>query len=444
VAGGRFAPGHIGELTRIVPFEMVDAALAQTRTRQRRVRELPSRVVVYLLLAGALFADRGYGQVWARMTAGLDGLDVADPTAGGLAQARRRIGIAPLRALFDLLRGPAAGVSVKGVRWRGRLVCAIDGTILGCPDTPANLQVYQRGGGYQGGTGYPLARVLALVACGTRTIIDATFGTDRVGETTYAHHLLDCMGSGMIVLADRNFAAQPWLVAVAATGADLLVRVKIGRNLPVCRRLGDGSYLSRIGALQVRVITATITVTTDTGQRSQTYRLITTVLDPACPPTHIVALYRQRWEIETTYFELKSTILGGRVLRARTPPGIAQEIYALLITYQALRLAISDAVLTRPDLDPDRGSFTIALHAARDQLTAARGVLATTANAVVDLVGVIGGQVLDHLMPHRRARSNPRVVKRAISVYAANKARGRVRAPSQPTTTTIKIADDEP
>lgn len=421
---------------------MVDAAVAESRTGQQRIRDLPSRVVVYLLLAGALFADRGYPQVWARMTAGLDGLDVAFPTAGALAQARRRIGIAPLRVLFDLLRGPAAGVSVKGVRWRGRLVTAIDGTILGCPDTAANLRVYQRGGGYQGGTGYPLARVLTLVACGTRTIIDATFGTDRIGETTYAHDLLGALRAGMIVLADRNFAAAHWLVAVADTGADLLVRVKIGRNLPVCRRLGDGSYLSRIAGLQVRVITATITVSTGTGHRSQTYRLITTVLDPACPPRDIVALYHQRWEIETAFFELKSTILGGRVLRARTPPGITQEIYALLITYQALRLAISDAVLTRPDVDPDRGSFTIALGAARDQLTAALGVLAASANAIVDLVGVIGGQVLDHLLPHRRERSSPRVVKRAISVYAANTARGRIRAPSQATATTIKIDDD--
>src|SRR3954447_22310616 len=114
VAAGPFAPGHIGELTRIVPFEMVDAVLAQTRARQRRVRDLPSRVVVYLLLAAGLFADLGYGQVWTRMIAGLGGLSVAVPTAGALAQARRRVGVAPLRALFDLLRGPAAGVSVAG------------------------------------------------------------------------------------------------------------------------------------------------------------------------------------------------------------------------------------------------------------------------------------------------------------------------------------------
>jgi transposase IS4-like protein/DDE family transposase len=400
VAAGPFAPGHIGELTRIVPFEMVDAALAETGTVQRRVRDLPSRVVVYLLLAAALFADLGYRQVWARMIAGLGGLSVAVPTAGALAQARRRLGVAPLRALFDLLRGPAAGLSVKGVYWRGRLVTAIDGTILGCPDTPANLAVYQRGGGYQGGTGYPLVRVLALVACGTRTIIDATFGTDRTGETSYARDLLGALRRGMIVLADRNFAAADLLGAIADTGADLLVRVKIGRNLPACRRLPDRSYISRIGGLEVRVITATITVVTDTGRRSEVYRLVTTVCDPACPPEEIVALYHQRWEIETAFFELKSTILGGRVLRARTPPGLQQEIYALLVTYQALRIAISDAVLTRPDVDPDRGSFSIVLNAARDQLIAAMGVLSdTTADDVVDLVGVLGRHILDHLMP---------------------------------------------
>jgi hypothetical protein len=440
VAGGRFAPGHIGELTRIVAFEMVDAVLAETGAVQRRVRDLPSRVVVYLLLAGGLFADLGYGQVWARMIAGLDGLDVAAPTAGALAQARRRIGVAPLRALFDLLRGPAAGVSVKGVRWRGRLVTAIDATIMCCPDTESNLAVYHRGGGNHGGTGYPMIRLLAVVACGTRTIIDAVFGTDRTGEISYAHQLLGALRAGMIVLADRNFAVRAWIIAVAGTGADLLVRVKINRVLPVCARLRDGSYVSRIGPVAVRVITAEITITTSAGQRSEVYRLITTVLDPDCTAVEIIRLYHERWEIETAFLELKSTTLGGRVLRARTPPGLDQEIYALLVTYQALRIAISDATLDRTDLDPDRASFTVALHAARDQLIQAAGVLTDTiTDTVVDLVGVIGRAVLAHLMPARRLRTTPRVVKRAISKYVASSARGRHHGPSRKATISINI-----
>lgn len=107
VAGGPFAAGHLGELTQQIPFEMVDEALTQTGTVQRRVRDLPARVVVYLLLAGCLFADLGYRQVWDRLVAGLDGLTVPAPTAGALTQARRRLGVKPLRWLFDLLRGPA-------------------------------------------------------------------------------------------------------------------------------------------------------------------------------------------------------------------------------------------------------------------------------------------------------------------------------------------------
>jgi hypothetical protein len=439
VAGGRFAPGHLGELTQIVPFEMVDAVLEETAAVQKRVRDLPSRVVIYLLLAAALFAEGGYRQAWARLVAGLDGLPVAAPSPAGLAAARRRIGPAPLRALFELLRGSAAGPATKGVWWRGRLVTAIDGTTICCPDTPANLAVYCKGGGHHGGTGYPMVRLLALVACGTRTVIDAVFGTTSRGETGYAGDLVPAMRAPMIVLADRNFAAAELLTQIADRGADLLVRVKAGRRLPVCARRADGSWLSRIGALEVRVIRAEITITTSAGTRAETYQLVTTVLDKDCPAGELVRLYHQRWEIETAYCELKQTILDGRVLRARTPVGLEQEIYALLVAYQALRIAIADATLTAPDVDPDRGSFTVALHAARDQLTKAAGVIADT---TVDLLGAIGRQVLDNLLPERRCRTSPRVVKRAISNYAPHTASGRLRGPSHQTTISIDILAD--
>jgi Insertion element 4 transposase N-terminal/Transposase DDE domain len=441
VAGGVFAPGHLGELTRIVPFEMVDAVLAETGSVQQRLRLLPSRVVVYLLLAAGLFAEIGLSQVWTRLCAGLAGLEVGAPSPSAVTAARARVGIAPLRALFDLLRGAETGTAHRagraGVFWRGRLVTAVDGTILCCPDTAANLTEFSKGGSSHGtSTGYPMVRVLALVACGTRTVIDAVFGTDRIGETTYAHQLLGSTRAGMIVLADRNFAAAGWIAALAATGADVLVRVKNQRRFPALRVLPDGSFLSRIGPVEVRVITAQVTITTSTESRRETYRLVTTVLDPGVPAVDIVGLYHERWEIETCFAELKSTSLGGRVLRSRTPAGVAQEIYALLITYQALRIAISDTTLARPELDPDRGSFTIALHAARDQLVAAAGVIADT---VIDLVGVIGRHVLDALLPARRVRTNPRVVKRAISKYVASTAKGRHRGPSRPAKITIEI-----
>jgi transposase IS4-like protein/DDE family transposase len=417
VAGGRFAPGHLGELTQQVPFEMVDAVLEQACRVQRRVRDLPARVVVYLLLAGCLFADLGYSQVWHRLAAGLDGLDVASPTASALTQARRRLGPGPLRELFALLRGPGPA----GARWRGLLVCAIDGTVMSVADSEANLAVYSKQrGGRNGDSGYPMLRLLALVSCGTRTVIDAVFRPVSSGETTCAPLLLGSLRAGMLLLADRNFAAGALAAQITAAKADFLIRVRTGTSapkLPVLRRLPDGSWLSCFGGVQIRVIDAEITIATSTGRFCDGCRLITTLTDATrYPAADLAVLYHERWEIETAYLELKSTILGGRVLRARTPDGIEQEIYALLVTYQALRTAIADAAATAPGADPDRASFTIALNAARDQLIQAAGVIA---DASIDLAGRIGRIVLASLMPSRRLRISPRVVKRALSRYNA-------------------------
>jgi hypothetical protein len=396
---------------------MVDDALARTARLQRRVRVLPARVVVYLLLAGALFAELGYAQVWRRLIAGLQGVGVVTATASALRQARQRLGPAPLRALFDLLRGPAATAATAQVSWRGRLLCAIDGTTMSVPDSPANLARYVRQRGLHGGSGYPLMRLTALVSCGTRSVIDAVFDPITTGEIAHAHRLTGSLRAGMLLLADRNFAAAGLVTALASTGADLLIRAKTGRRPPVLARHRDGSYLSVLGGVRVRVIEAQISIATRAGTRTGHYRLVTTLLDPGrWPAGELLTLYHQRWEIETAYLELKSSILGGRVLRARTPDGVEQEVYALLITYQLLRTAMTDATDSRPGLDPDRASFTTALHAARDQVIHAAGIIAGT---VTDLVGAIGRHVLANLLPDRRVRTKTRAVKRANSKYQA-------------------------
>jgi hypothetical protein len=417
VAAGPFAAGHLGELTRLVPFEMVDDILAATRRTQRRVRLLPARVVVYLLLAGCLFAGLGYRQVWAKLTAGLRGLPVADPSASALQQARQRLGPSPLRALFDLLRGPAATGAVGQVWWRGLLPVVIDGTVLTVADSPANLRRYVKQRGNHGGSGYPALRLSALLACGTRSVLDAVFDPITTGEITQAERLARSLRAGMLLLADRNYAAADLVTAFTATGADLLIRCKNGRKLPLIGRCHDGSWLSVIGGRPVRIIQARISVTTTGGSHTGEYRLITTLLDPRrYPAADLVGLYHQRWEIETAYLELKSTILGGRVLRARTPDGVDQEIHALLIVYQLLRTAMVDATDSRPGLDPDRASFTTALNTARDQVIHAAGVIADT---VIDLVGVIGEHVLANLQPDRRIRVKTRMIKRSNSKYQA-------------------------
>ena len=399
---------------------MVDAALEASGGKERRLRLIPSRVVVYLLLAGALFDGQGWRSVWSRLTSALPQAP-RRPCASALTEAMRRVGPAPLRELFTLLAGPAGSAAPQRVRFAGRLVVAIDGTQLAIADTEANRNRFPKPRpGPNGQAGYPTIRLVAIVATGTRAIIDAAFGTDRVGELAYASTLTGALRAGMLLLADRNFATYQFLAQVAGTGADLLIRAKSGHGamrLPVLKRLPDGSYLSSAKGMRVRVVEAVVTITTKTGSRASSYRLITTMLDPVqAPAAQLVQLYHQRWEIETAYCELKSTILGGRVLRARHPSGVEQELWALLCTYQALRIAISDALLHRPDINPDRASFTVALHAARDQIIQTAGIIAETS---INLVGRIGAAVLTDLLPARRTRTRQRVIKRAISKYRA-------------------------
>jgi len=417
VAEGVFAPGHLGELTQIMPFEMVDAVLAECGATQRRLRKLPARVVVYLLLAATLFEECGYLAVWARLTAALGPLSLPGITATGLWHARARLGVRPLRALFDILRGPAAAIRTAGTRWAGLLVVPIDGTCLDVPDDPALRARLGKGSNqYTPASGYPQILLVALVACGTRAVIDAVFGPRGGGEIGYGQRLTRSLRAGMIVLLDRGFASNAFCETVAGTGAALLARLTANRKPPVLGRLPDGSFLSRLGTLQVRIIECEVTIATAAGRHTGSYRLATTLLDARrYPAFELVKLYHERWEVESAYFALKKTMLGRRVLRARTMPGIAQEIYALLTAYQVIRIAISDATAAIPGADPDRASFSVAIQAARDQVIQAAGVLAGT---TIDLAGIIGRAVLDHLPPPRRTRVSPRAVKRPLSRYA--------------------------
>ncbi|MER0479730.1 IS4 family transposase [Streptomyces sp. Edi2] len=217
------------------------------------------------------------------------------------------------------MSGPAATTAAAG-RWRGLKVVAVDGTLLPVLDCPANLAVFTRQRLGNGTSGYPQLRLAALVARGTRSVTGAVFGPATHGELEYARRLADSLRAGMLLLGDRNFSAAALLNQPAATGAHLLVRCKTNRNLPLVARCNDGSTLTQIGPLTMRVVDAEIAIRTVQGTRTGHYRLLTTLTDPATHPAgELVRLYHERWEIETAYAELKSTILGGRVLRARTP-----------------------------------------------------------------------------------------------------------------------------
>ncbi|MCX4419431.1 IS4 family transposase [Streptomyces mirabilis] len=429
-AGGIYAPGHLGELTQIVDFVLVDAVIEETGSCEKRLRLLPSRVVVYFVLALALFEDCSYRGVWGKLTAGLQGLPLVRPAVSSLSRARRRIGAAPLRRLFEILAGPVAHLGQPGSFYRGLRTVSVDGTLLHVPDEEALTWRYPKRAGEVVEFGYPLLRLVVLVECGTRAVLAAAFGPESDGELTYAGRLLSVLDRTMLLLADAGFDANEFARDVQATGAQFLVRSSARRIPTPFRHLGDGSYLARIGygvlpvlpvLLSVRVIEASVTITLADGTvRTEQWRLLTSLLDPAAhPAAGLVDLYHERWQSETTYFSIKATMLDGRVLRSRSLTGLDQEVYALLTTYQALIRAAADTACTRPGLDMDRISFTVLHTTAADTVATATGILLPAGPA--DLVGTIGRAALESLHPARhRHRVKARTRKNPTSKYGPN------------------------
>lgn len=433
-----FAPGHLGELTQIVPFDLADAVLAETGTLQRKLRMLPSRVGLYFLLAMCLFPTLSYRLVWGKLIAGLDGLTVASPRPKALRDLRRRLGPAPIKALFGVLAGPLAQPTTPGVCFGRYRTVSFDGcTSQKVPDTDRNRAWL----GKDTKAGYPRLELMTLVETGTRALLGAVFGPTAEGETSYAGRLLHLLDDTMLVLWDRGFDARDFIAAVTATGAQFLGRCKANRHLPVVARLPDGTWLSRIGEVTVRIVEAVITVTCADGTTfTGTYRLATSLTDHRrYPAAALIRLYHERWEHESTYLALRQTILHGRILRSGDPAGLRQEMWALLTLYQAIRTAMVAAVESVPGTDPDRASFTVAMTAAQDLVTTAVGVITDT----VDLVGTIGREVLANLLPDRRPRVSTRKVKCPLARYAARKDDGHPLTSQNVTKLVITVHDPD-
>src|SRR6266700_679972 len=431
VAAGVFAPGHLGELTRYLPFELAGDVLEMTGTVQRRMRVLPSRVGIYFVLALALFPGIGYLRVWDKMTAALEDLGLPRPSEKALRDLRRRLGPAPLKALFETIAVPLSPPGTPGVFYRGLRTVAFDGlNSVKVPGSGRNRSWLGKTMTCLGLAGYPAMRIVALAETGTRGLLGAVIGGkgDR-NEVPLARKLVPLLREGMLLLAARAYAAAGLLAAVAATGAHFLVRGGATRKPPVLDVLPDGSYLSETGGLTVRIIEADLGVTGADGTRiGDNYRLITTLLDwRRYPAGELIRLYHERWEIEVAYLALRHTLLGGYVLRSRDRAGAEQELWALLTVYQLIRMAMTAATGSIPGTDPDRACCTTALETAREQVIAASGVADTGDPADI---GRIGRAVLNSLLPPRRPRYSARKVKCATSRYL-NRDDGR---PQQATT----------
>ena len=372
----------LGVLTKAIPMERIQSVLKETGKASQRQRDLPAHVVVYYVIALALYMQSSYREVLRCLLEGIQWL--TDPTAAlkvagksGISQARTRLGSEPVRQLHDAVVGPIAVASTRGAWYRGWRLVSLDGSTLDVADEQGNQRAFGRPAASRGQSAYPQVRFVSLVEGGTHVLFASRVAAVATGEITLAREVISGLQKGLLCLADRNFYGFKLWNEAAATGADLLWRVKTNLRLPCEQRLADGSYLSRVygskrdfrrrqNAVVVRVIEYQLE---GVAKAEPLYRLITTIPDPdQAPAAELAALYHERWEIETALDELKTHLRGARiVLRSKTPALVQQEFYGLMMAHYAVRGLMHEAAL-KEDVDPDTLSYLHAVRVVRRKL----------------------------------------------------------------------------
>jgi hypothetical protein len=366
----------LGVIAKFFPLEKVRGVLEKTGRASMRERDLPAHVVVYYVIALALYMRSSYREVLRCLLEGVQWL--LDPSTAvrvvgksGISQARSRLGPEPLKKLYEAMVAPIAESGTKGAWYRQWRLVSLDGSTLDVADTAENEEAFGRPGASRGASAYPKIRLVGLLENGTHVLWAARMDQYATDEITLAKAVVPALKKGMLCLADRFFPGHQLWRQAAQTGAELLWRVRQNARLDVDKRLQDGSYLSRMyvcisdrrnlrNAIVVRVIQYRLQ---DVPGAEPIYSLITTILDPKrAPAKELAALYHERWEIETALDELKTHLRGAQiVLRSKTPELVEQEFYGLLMAHFAIRGLMHEAAL-QADEDPDRLSF---LHSVR-------------------------------------------------------------------------------
>jgi len=372
----------LGLIAKVFPRENLESVLAATGKESLRKRELPAHVVVYYVIALALYMNSSYREVLRCLLEGVQWLQlhpggIKVTGKSGISQARSRLGAEPMRLLHDQMVRPIATAQTRGAYYRQWQIVSIDGATLDVADETANAKAFGRPGVSRGASAYPQIRFVSLVETGTHVLFGTQAGPYSCGEIALARKTIAHLRAGMLCLADRNFFGYGLWQQTRATGAELVWRIKKNLRLVCEERLADGSFLSRIypspkdrrhqrNAVPVRVIEYRLQ---GVEQAEPIYRLLTTILDPQqAPAQELAALYHERWEIETSLDELKTHLRGSQiVLRSKTPELVYQELYGLLMAHFAIRGLMHEAAL-KVDEDPDRLSFLHAVRVVRRKL----------------------------------------------------------------------------
>lgn len=363
---GRRAEGEalegLGLLDVAFPLKEVKAALAETERGSRRKRKLPAVLMVYYSIALGLMCAVGARTVLRHLLAQWrDDEIVSGPlaTESAITQARQRLGVEPLKRLFERVVRPLAPKWLKTAWYRSWQVVTLDGSTLRLLDTDPNEARYGRPASKRGTTAYPQVRMVGLLENGTRILFAFATGAYRVAENTLARQVIGHLRSGMLCLADRGFFGYELWDQAHATGADLLWRIKSTIRPKNFERLPDGSYSVRVGRhgkiRHLRLVQFTLTF--KSGKKEH-YRLLTTITDYRhAPAEELARLYSQRWTVETMLSELKVGIGGPKlILRSATPDLVEQDIYGLLLAHFGVRHEML-AAARQDELDPADYSF---------------------------------------------------------------------------------------
>lgn len=355
----------VGVLARTFPVDLVDRVIDQFWVREQRVRQLPARLVFYLVLALCLFPQESYrsaAKILMRAF-GRGGSARPVPTVAAIGNARRRLGADSVETIVRQVIRPVASPETRGAWYQEWRLVAFDGTTFTVPDTDENDAQFGRPGSGRGdGKGaYPQAQAACVVELGTHAVFDARLEPYRVSENTLIEEMFTALCPGMLVLADRGiYSFQRW-VRATATGADLLWRLASNRVLHPVETLADGSYIADVlpprksGSAPIRVRVIEYKISDVIDDKEELYRLVTTILDPAqAPAKELAVLYHERWDIEGFFKQIKSVQLNtDRIFRSKSPDGVRQEFWAHLGVHYATMRVVVDAA-DQSHLDPDR------------------------------------------------------------------------------------------
>ena len=413
----------------IYPRELISEQLSLHQAWEERERCLNMVLMLYVLLAAALWTRLAFPRVLEKLARPLHvlGLPLSRirvvPSA--ITYRRQQLGSAPLIGLFARCCRPLCTPATPGAFRFGRRLVAIDGSRQDVADTPANAAAFQRPSNQYGPGPFPQIRLLLLSECGSHASFGACVQSSQQAEVSMAYDLLPLLQADMLVLHDAQFTGLQFWQAIRARRAHVLAPVPQHHLSSYLRQLSDGSYLAvytpsaaqqRVGIkpLLVRVIEYPIR-DERLGEPGKLYRLATTLLNPrTAPALELIDCYHERWEVEVQLDEIKThQRLQQPVLRSLTPQGVVQEVYALLLAHYAVRALMVQAA-SLAQVDPDRLSFSEAVF----QISETTRELAQVHPAEQD---ALRQKLLERLpvqlLPPRRLRSNPRVLKKLYRKY---------------------------